>query len=243
MKKYWNGIHRKLFRRMHDLDYLQWMQRNSARYVAGAAILILLVMTAVDLKPALKNLINREEYQSAFQDTTVQGDTAMKQAEVMVTQDELLGRTNKTDNIGNTTEENGTADDIDDIIEKREEKNATVSEPDFINPTKAAGYTLPINGKVQYDYGIGYDAEYDDYRFHTDVCYTAGDGNVMACLGGTVIDVQMQDQWQISVKCAEGIVQYAGLRQCKIQSGDVITAGAQIGTVQDTLHIRMFSYE
>ncbi len=238
MKKYWNGIHRKLFRRMHDLDYLQWMQRNSARYVAGAAILILLVMTAVNLKPAPKNLINQEEYQSAFQDTTVQSDTAMKQAEVMVTQDGLLGRTDKIGNIDNITEENGTADDI---IEERKEKNDAVSDPDFINPTEAVGYTVPINGKVQYDYGIGYDAEYDDYRFHSDVCYTAGDGNVMACFDGTVIHVQLQDQWQVSIQCAKGIVQYAGLYQCNVQNGDVVAAGSKIGTAEEALYIRMLA--
>ncbi|MBQ2021807.1 MAG: hypothetical protein II211_05295, partial [Peptococcaceae bacterium] len=49
-QKLLQNIHQQYERRIHDLDYLQWMQQNSARYIAGICILALLLSSTVFLR-------------------------------------------------------------------------------------------------------------------------------------------------------------------------------------------------
>ena len=96
----------------------------------------------------------------------------------------------------------------------------------------------PADGTLQYEYGLGYDAVYEDYRFHHEICYGAGDGDVYACVDGTITAVQMDQQWQISIQCEDGMVRYAGMDTCMVHPGDSVIAGQTIGTANTCVSIQ-----
>ena len=230
MKRYLDNIHEKLFRRMHDLDYLQWMQRNSGRYIAGAAILALLVMTALYPKETTWQSGNWQmtDNQPAFQ------NIAQEAEEIEQSQ---LAEQYKTDgNISDSIMKERDTESIGNIQPEPQQKEAM---PDYIDPLQLRGYIAPVNGPLQYGYGLGYDAIHEDYRFHTDVCYGMGDGDVRACASGIITQVVLTEQWEIMIRCEGNTIQYTGLDYCSVQNGNTVTAGEKIGEAKGNIFVQV----
>ena len=90
-----------------------------------------------------------------------------------------------------------------------------------------------------YNYGLGYDPVYEDYRFHDAICYDSGNGPAFACVDGIVAQVQMEQHWQIAIQTQRGILKYSGLDACTATVGSAVAAGEQIGTAKEKLYIQV----
>ena len=215
-------VNRKLHARMHDLDYLQWMQQNSIRYAAGICVLAVLLSVA---------LMRQQNTDIADRGTAAQEPIAAAvQYEEPKEQNDSYH-----DAAASQTEEADTQEHAE-VAAPQEEK--TEDKTVYINPLHLSGYQAPSSGILQYNYGLGYDAEYDDYRVHHEICYGAGDGAVYACVDGTIAAVQMDQHWQVAIQTNRGTIWYAGLQTCDVADGTAVTAGQPIGTAVDKLYIQ-----
>lgn len=227
-------IHQQFYRRMHDLGYLQWMQQNHARYIGGICILATLFSVSAytfhntqrQIAPntAAQYAVHADVNQMASQEAAVDVDSLQAKAKIM--QDETIEH--DTIVIQNELQ----SDTIEETQFSNDEK------PHYLNPLHLSGYQAPCSGMLQYNYGLGYDAVYDDYRFHREICYGAGDGVVFACIDGVIAAVQMDEHWQLAIETTQGIVWYAGLVTCDVEIGDTITAGMKIGTAEAQVYIQ-----
>ena len=212
------NIHQQYEQRMHDLDYLQWMQQNSARYIAGICILALLLSSTVLLQV----------------DKPITQSTTQVQAETNTKNDLMTGI-----GVKESVVDNQHVEEIQGVVQE-------ISTPTDLdkkilaacNPLHLSGYQAPSNGQLVYPYGLGYNQVYEDYRYHKELCYEKGDGTVHACLAGVVHMVQLNQQWQLEIQSAEGLIRYSGLQVCYKNVGDFVAAGDLIGFAEDKLYIQ-----
>ena len=231
------SIHQQWFDRLYNLDYLQWLQRNAKTQIAGMALLVILLSMTIYTLPRQQDLqidIAREDEMASV---TLQEELAEEEKRIEEAQEELLSEKQPenqpafqesviTERKSAETEDKArdlTATEPLTVTEEKEEER-------YINPFALNGYVPPVDGTLQYEYGLGYDAVYEDYRFHTDVSYLAENGEVFACVSGVITEVQPTQQWQISIQCEDGTVRYAGMDTCVVQPGDSVIAGQKIGT-------------
>ena len=226
------SIHQQLFKRMHDLEYLQWMQKNSLRYMAGICVLTVLLSASV--------LWQQSMIKQDSPDSTVAQQAAVKEPISAAMQPVAFEK---------ATQISGQPQQIQaEQVEPKlyhTDKDASVQQPaekenheEAFNPLHLPGYQAPCSGMLQYNYGLGYDPVYEDYRFHRELCYAAGDGSVLACADGRIVQVQMEQYWQLAIEAQGGTVWYRGLHTCHLTEGDTVQAGEQLGTAEDKLYIR-----
>ena len=218
-QKLLQNIHQQYERRIHDLDYLQWMQQNSARYIAGICILALLLSSTVFLRT--------EKPSRLLQPTTqIQAETD-RQIDVMTS----IGATETV--VDHQQQEEGL-----DVVQELSTTDLGKKLLTSCNPLCLLGYQAPSNGQLVYSYGLGYDQVYEDYRYHEEICYDKGDGTVYACIAGIVQTIQLDQQWQVGIETGEGLIRYSGLQECHRNVGDSVAAGDLIGFTRDKLYIQ-----
>ena len=108
----------------------------------------------------------------------------------------------------------------------------------YWNPLYLSGYQAPCSGMLIYNYGLGYDPIYEDYRYHRELCYEKGDGAVYACIDGKVHTINPDWYWQLAIESNESIVWYSGLQNCYKTIGALVTAGELIGTTEGKVYIQ-----
>lgn len=240
------NIYRQFDRRMHDLDYLQWMQRNSSRYTAG--ICILAVLFSVSVLWQSENQPERKTVQPAQQYVNpAMGDdiSAMQELSNEVVQEsDLQQKTQNEELSGELFEQTAEVEAPTEKTHQTTEQNQTLSqEVSYRNPLHLPGYQAPSSGMLVYNYGLGYDPVYEDYRYHRELCYARGDGAVYACIDGVVSEVQLDRRWQLVLQTEKGKVQYRGLASCTVEKGTVVSAGEQIGTAEENIYIQAIKNE
>ena len=181
-----------------------WMQISNWRARVGlCALIILLALTVMQSTAEMP----RDTTTQVIEEAVVIKDTAKVSVEKIEENDDTIQQ-----KLTATVEEN--------LIEQNES---------HIDPLQLSGYRAPCDGLVQYRYGVSYDATYEDYRYHTDMCYVANMGDVYACVSGKIVSVQMDQTWQVKLLCTEGAVQYRGLKEVLVSEGDYVTTGQRIG--------------
>ena len=211
------NIHQQYEQRMHDLDYLQWMQQNSARYIAGTCILALLLSSTVLLRV----------------DKPLTQSTTQVQAEMDEKNDLMTSIGAKESVVDNQQVEKAL-----DVVQEISTSDLDEKVLAACNPLYLSGYQAPSNGQLVYPYGLGYSQVYEDYRYNKEICYENGDGTVHACLAGMVHTVQLDQQWQLEIQSAEGLIRYSGLQECYKDVGDFVVTGDLIGFAEDKLYIQ-----
>lgn len=240
------NVHRQLHRRIYDLDYLQWMQRNSIRYTVGICILAILLSAAVVWRQNDFITDEAERYSYSPADYAVQPQVLTQPPVNTASQIEIEKGIAAADDEGSNlqfveqTEQN---QEEENEQNEQESEGSAIKEsaaPEYVyfDPMNLSGYQAPCSGRILHHYGVGYDPIYEDYRFHSALCYDVDSGEVHACVDGIVTQIQMNQQWQIVLQSAEGLVQYAGLQGCTAIVGDTVKAGETIGTVDGLLYIQ-----
>ncbi len=219
------SVHQQFFERMHNLDYLQWMQQNSARYMAGICVLAVLLSQMVLWEQKPTETAPDVAYSYSPVEATGSAAEALDFA-AAETQPRQLHEAEKE-----VLPENIVAEDT------------AKKEPVYLNPLHLAGYQAPSGGMLQYNYGLGYDPVYEDYRFHNDICYAAGDGPVFACVDGVITAVQMDQHWQLAIETQRGTVWYAGLESCNVAVHESVIAGQAIGSADNRLYIQAVKHD
>ena len=218
-QKLLQNIHQQYERRIHDLDYLQWMQQNSARYIAGICILALLLSSTVFLRTEKPSRLLQP--------------TAQIQAETD-RQNDVMTSIGATETVVDHQQQEESLDIVQELSTTDLGKKLLAS----CNPLCLLGYQAPSNGQLVYSYGLGYDQVYEDYRYHEEICYDKGDGTVYACIAGIVQTIQLDQQWQVGIHTGEGLIRYSGLQECHRNVGDSVAAGDLIGFTGDKLYIQ-----
>lgn len=209
-------LHQQFFERMHNLDYLQWMQQNSGRYFAGICILVVLLSATVLWQQTPIETYKEIAYSPKMTEKTV-SVIDVYDMNVDAQQEQQLKDAEQTVLPNNDNHQN---------------------KPSYFNPLHLSGYQAPTSGMLQYNYGLGYDTIYDDYRFHNEICYATGDGTVFACMSGVIVEAKMDQHWQLAVQTKQGTIWYAGLQTCTVSENDNVIAGQIIGTTDGLLYIQ-----
>lgn len=241
------NVHQQLFQRSYDLDYLQWMQRNVKHYTIGIALLTLLLSVSIFSTQHQEklHLYQNVANQPAFQETTQPVEQATDE-----TAHDQHSAAKESESDATLTQIN-TAEQSQHIVESEQEEQlddtALSEEPlaaekakrvEYQNPMEFSDYLPPTNGQLEQEYGLYYNAIYKDYRFHTTLCYTAGDGCVVSCSSGTVTQIQLADTWQVALQTHEGTIWYNGLDSCTVSLGTQLIAGTQLGTATGIVSIQ-----
>ncbi len=226
------SIHQQFYMRMHNLDYLQWLEQNGMRYTAGICVMALLLSTAVLWKnhdemteKAIQPASRFTSYEEAIGYEEIVESNLISAQQSVDTVTEVEGQTDVRKNIEPNQTETG----------KGESHETAMT---FMNPLHLSGYQAPCSGMLLYNYGLGYDAVYEDYRYHRELSYEKGNGTIYACVNGTVSFVDMAQQWQVAIQSAQGTIWYAGLSTCDSSVGTIVKAGTQIGTTNGNVYIR-----
>lgn len=126
--------------------------------------------------------------------------------------------------------------------EKTEEKTDSKAEPKTVDVlqlhNRLSGFTLPCSANLVYGYGIGYDPNYEDYRFHNAVCYQANGATIFAVSDGVVQHAEKNSDWQLILRCDGYQICYQGLQTCTVSTGQQITGGQPVGKAGDTLLVK-----
>lgn len=241
------NVHQQLFQRSYDLDYLQWMQRNVKHYTIGIALLTLLLSVSIFSTQHQEklHLYQNVANQPAFQETT---QTTEQSSDETAYDQRGAAKESESDA---TLAQINTAEQSQHIVESEQEEQledtALSEEPlaaektkrvEYQNPMEFSDYLPPTNGQLEQEYGLYYNKIYKDYRFHTTLCYTAGDGCVVSCSSGTVTQIQLADTWQVALQTHEGTIWYNGLDSCTVSLGTQLTAGTQLGTATGIVSIQ-----
>ena len=117
----------------------------------------------------------------------------------------------------------------------KQPQKATVQ---YWNPLYLSGYQAPCSGMLIYNYGLGYDPVYEDYRYHRELCYEKGSGAVYACIDGKVHTIDLDRYWQLAIESNESIVWYSGLQNCHKTIGALVVAGELVGTAEEKVYIQ-----
>lgn len=104
--------------------------------------------------------------------------------------------------------------------------------------SKLPTFTAPCEGARVYGYGFGYDPVYEDYRFHTAVCYQADGATAVAVSDGIVEQIDLADVWQITLRCGEYRLQYRGIQASTLTVGTDVSAGQPLGTAEAYLYVQ-----
>ena len=110
--------------------------------------------------------------------------------------------------------------------------------PTTVDVQQIAKDRLPCEGVLQYSYGIGYDAQYQDYRFHEEYCYQMKNPAVYAVAAGLVQEIRKEDGWTVIVQTDTYHISYRGLRECAVRVGETLAAGQTIGACDTYLYIK-----
>lgn len=224
------NMHDRFFHRMHDLDYLQWLQRNGIRYMGCICLLTMLFSASVYVvQGSASELAIMSAVQSGNETAEIPSAALDVETGIADAKQQIAGAVadNKEKNSANA--DTGLTDPV------HSEKKQV---PEYRNPLHLPGYQAPVNGMLQYNYGLGYDAVYNDYRFHKEICYDMGNGDVLACVDGVIGDIQMNQHWQLALQIENGIVWYRGLQSCDVAAGDAVTVGQKIGTADSNVYIQ-----
>jgi len=124
----------------------------------------------------------------------------------------------------------------DSVMGEKEVLRIWMQEESGLDPKNYTDWTMPMNVKMIYDYGFGYDILYKDVRFHDHICYEAiQTEGVTAPAKGTVLKIQGQEEdWAVIVKAEEAIYALWGLEQIvteenqQIAQRDLIGYGANV---------------
>lgn len=219
------SIHQQFFERMHNLDYLQWMQQNSARYVMGICVLAVLLSATVLWRQAPVEADKDVAYSYNPMEATV---STTKEPDIASVEQQSIDWNEAVEEV---------------LPEKVVEENTIKKEPTYLNPLHLPGYQAPSSGMLQYNYGLGYDPVYEDYRFHNEICYAAGDGTVFACVSGAVTAMQMDQHWQLAIETQRGTVWYAGLESCNVAVHESVIAGQTIGSADNRIYIQAVKHD
>ena len=226
------SVHRQFFQRMHDLDYLQWMQRNGVRYVGAICLFAALFSVSVYMLQTESNqpviVSNAGVRDGDAKNPDFQHKTAKPEEQHAVSDvEQIVPPAIVADDLQNVSKP-------DMLLESKSEEKTV-----YLNPLHLSGYQAPCGGMLVYNYGLGYDPVYEDYRFHDAICYDSGNGPAFACVDGIVAQVQMEQHWQIAIQTQRGILKYSGLDTCTATVGSAVAAGEQIGTAKEKLYIQV----
>lgn len=216
-------VYRQLDHRIHDLDYLQWLQKNNVRYTLCIAVLVALLSA------------------SAVWEMEDSPEVEAPAANAAMVSDAIAGQQVPTLSVEEAAQPEKPQIDEAPIQPEKVQAEVPESSPQqstCFNPLHLAGYRAPCNGMLVYNYGLGYDPVYGDYRFHKELCYEQGDGVVFSCVDGVIAEVQLGEQWQLTVQTENGAVQYRGLVSSVAGQGTAVRAGEQIGTAEGNVYIR-----
>lgn len=253
--------------RKHDLDYLQWLQQNARVYLTAMTILTFFVVftfcvcfyqpwqpqqsvafwrqddsdQAVAEQQVPEQSAAKQQQtdgqQAAPQNRDAQAELQTAQA-VEAQQPKPAAQSNQPKAEAESRPEQ-TQQDRQQTAESTAEQTAR---PQHVDPlsleSKLAAFAAPCSGTLLYNYGVGYDARYGDYRFHDAVCYQADGDAVLAMSDGVVQQLDMNQLWQLTVQCGSYTLRYQGLQNCTVAVGDAVTAGQAIGTAGDLLYVQ-----
>ena len=218
-----HNIHHQFFERMHNLDYLQWLQLNGMRYTASICILALMLSTATLWQSQDWPMGDEPKMVSQtenFENTEGQEDVSVPQSFNTVSEAEVSSAVGQESN----------------TVHQEAASYETIFT--YVDPLQLSGYQTPSSGPLLYSYGLGYDPIYEDYRYHREVCYEKGDGMVRACIDGEVRGVNLDQHWQLEIQSDQKVIRYAGLYTCDVSDGSIVKAGMPIGTTDNHIIIQ-----
>lgn len=249
-----------------DLDYLQWLQQNARVYLTGMAILTFLIALSFCL--FFSNPWQPHQQQGvAFwlgdkSDETVaeqkvpeekkdDAQNSSKDAVTPLSNQQSVVQADKTGNEKQNTVTQQTKQDqgaeVDQQIDhekiqqdlvQSQERVPAVLEITTTDPLQLEGFTAPCKGELVYAYGVGYDPQLEDYRFHDAVCYRANGEQVTAVTDGIVQQAALEQTDQLVVQYDHFMIIYKGLQTCCVAAGETITAGQILGTSGEYAYVK-----
>ena len=221
--------------RKYDLDYLQWLQKNARLYMAGLAVLTLLIVASWCLYMEPWQPHSESDQTAAEQNTIADARPAAEPA----VQDHAASSVPQP---MNKTEQTDTADSEqpDTVLKEEPQKDTGEITVDLLSvQNQLAGFSAPCSGELLSAYGFGYHPVYEDYRFCDHLCYQADGGEVKAVADGVVQRVNLNGDWQLCVTCGAYQIRYQGLKSCTLQEGQPVKGGQIIGKAGEYLNVQV----
>lgn len=231
--------------RKYDLDYLQWLQKNARTYIIGLSILTFFVVVSICMYfEPWQPQSSVTFWNTTDSDQAVAEQQIPKDNRTEMQQQDNTAIKNETD----ITRQNMSEADTARVDESAAQQPAdstgdTAIEPQTVDlltlQNTLPGFTVPCSGKLVYRYGPGYDAIYDDYRFHDALCYQADGAEALAAADGVVQSIDINSEWQVTLRCGAYQLCYKGLQTCVVHEGDTIIGGQTIGTAGERLYVKV----
>lgn len=241
--------------RKYDLDYLQWLQKNARLYMAGLAVLTLLIVASWCLymepwQPQGQAAFwhSESDRTAAEQNTLADARPAAEPAvqdHAASSVPQPMNKTEQTDTADSeqpdtVLKEETQKEEAQEELQKEPQKDTGEITVDLLSvQNQLAGFSAPCSGELLSAYGFGYHPVYEDYRFCDHLCYQAGGGEVKAVADGVVQRVDLNGDWQLCVTCGAYQIRYQGLKSCTLQEGQPVKGGQIIGTAGEYLNVQV----
>ena len=243
--------------RKYDLNYLEWLQKNSRLYMMALTALTLFIVISWCLyfepwQPKESAAFwQNDSDQTVMEQQIVSDETAEESGSEQTASANLKYTTEPLVQKGNTQSEPKSVGEAAhtaqsgseqlEIPSKENEKEVTGDETKDLlaMQNQLDGFAVPCSGTLYYGYGFGYNPFYDDYRFQDHLCYYADGAEVKSAANGVIQHVDLECDWQIVLSCGDYQICYQGLQTCNLREGAIIEGGQTMGTAEEYLKVKM----
>lgn len=243
--------------RKYDLNYLEWLQKNSRLYMMALAALTLFIVVSWCLyfepwQPKESAAFwQSDSDQTVAEQQTVSDETAAEagsEQTAAANPKYITAPLVQKDNIqfvpkpvGEAAQTAQSGSEHLEIPAKENEKEVIRDETEDLLAVQnqLAGFAVPCNGTLYYGYGFGYNPFYDDYRFQDHLCYYADGADVKAAANGLIQRLDLEGDWQIVLSCGAYQICYQGLQACDLSEGAIIEGGQIMGTAEEYLKVKI----
>ena len=141
-------MHKQFYPRMHNLDYLQWLEQNGMRYTAGICVMALLLATAVLWKN--HDEMTEKAIQPASRFTSYEKNVGYEE----IAESNQISAQQSVDTVTEVEDPNNVGQSIEPNQTETGKGESHETAMTFMNPLHLSGYQAPCSGMLLYNYGF-----------------------------------------------------------------------------------------